>query len=100
MLRFETLLAALAVSAPTLWGAFVVGDTTVDTALMRFLIAVPVCAFGLFLLRKVFQAYSGPSVTVVAAEQALEATRAAFARRREDGTGAKGAPASGEALPG
>ncbi|MDQ1676833.1 MAG: hypothetical protein QOC93_1977 [Actinomycetota bacterium] len=84
MIRLETLMAALAVSAPTLWGAFVVGDTTVDTALVRFLLAVPVCAVGLMLLRKVFQAYSGPSATVVAAEQALHDTRASFARRRAD----------------
>jgi hypothetical protein len=39
---------------------------------------------GLMLLRKVFQAYSGPSATVVAAEQALDDTRASFARRRAD----------------
>jgi hypothetical protein len=98
MVRFETLLAALVVSTPTLWGAFVVGDTTVDTALMRFLIAVPVCALGLLLLRKVFQAYAGPTATVAAAEQALEDTRASFARRREDGAGAELAAAPGEAL--
>jgi hypothetical protein len=84
MVRFETLLAALAVSAPTLWGAFVSGNTSVDTALLRFLLAVPVCAVGFMLLRKVFTAYSGPTVAVVAAEQALDDTREVLARRRED----------------
>ena len=100
MVRFETLLAALVVSAPTLWGAFVVGDTAVDTALMRFLIAVPVCGFGLFLVRKVFQAYAGPSQTVLAAEQALEETRASFARRTADAAGRDPSASPGEALPG
>jgi hypothetical protein len=100
MVRFETLLAALAVSGPTLWGAFVTGDTAVDVALVRFLIAVPVCGFGLFLLRKVFEAYSGPSSTVVAAEQALEETRASFARRRSDGPAAELAAGTGKPLPG
>jgi hypothetical protein len=100
MIRFETLLAALVVSAPTLWGAFVVGDTTVDVALMRFLVAVPVCAFGLFLVRKVFQAYAGPSASVAAAEKALADTRASFARRRGDAAGADVAPPSDATLPG
>jgi hypothetical protein len=84
MIRFDVLLAALLVSAPTLWDAFTTGNTTVDTALIRFLIAVPVCAVALLLLRKVFDAYSGPSVAVQAAEQALEDTRAVYGRRRSD----------------
>jgi hypothetical protein len=84
MVRFETLLVALVVSAPTLWDAFTTGNTPVDTALLRFLLAVPVCALGLALLRKVFRAYSGPSAAVVAAEHALEETREVLARRRDD----------------
>jgi hypothetical protein len=85
MVRFETLLAALLITAPVLWDAFTTGNTSVDTALLRFLIAVPVCALALALLRRVFQAYAGPSQAVVAAEQALDETREILARRRDDG---------------
>jgi hypothetical protein len=93
MVRFETLLAALAVSAPTLWGAFVTGNTSVDTALLRFLLAVPVCAVGFMLLRKVF---SGPTAAVVAAEKALDDTREILGRRRDDAGRTDAAVASGQ----
>jgi hypothetical protein len=86
MVRYETLLAALAVSAPTLWDAFATGNTPVDTALFRFLLAVPVCAVGLLLLRKVFEVYAVERPAVAAATQALDETRDVFARRREDST--------------
>jgi hypothetical protein len=84
MIRFDVLVAALLLSTPTLWDAFTTGNTSVDTALLRFLIAVPVCAVAMMLLRKVFQAYAGPTPAVQAAEQALEDTRAVYGRRRED----------------
>jgi hypothetical protein len=84
MVRFDSLLAALVVSAPAFWDAFTTGNTSVDTALLRFLIAVPVCAIGLMLVRKVFEAYAPKAKAVEAAEQALEETRAVFERRRED----------------
>jgi hypothetical protein len=84
MIRFDVLMVALLVSAPSLWDAFSTGNTSVDTALLRFLIAVPVCAVALLLLRRVFEAYSGPTVAVRAAEQALEETRAVYGRRRAD----------------
>jgi hypothetical protein len=84
MVRFETLLAALLVSSPALWDAFTTGNTPVDTALIRFLIAVPVCGFGLMLLRRVFDLYGTARPAVVEAERALEETREIFDRRRAD----------------
>lgn len=44
MLRGSVLLAALLFSAPTLWQAFVQQDISVDTAIVRFLVALPVAA--------------------------------------------------------
>jgi hypothetical protein len=44
MLRGSVLLAALLFSAPTLWQAFVQQDISVDTAIVRFLVALPVSA--------------------------------------------------------
>jgi hypothetical protein len=44
MLRGSVLLLALAFSAPELWRAFVDQTADVDTALVHFLIAVPVAA--------------------------------------------------------
>ncbi|HEY0487214.1 MAG TPA: hypothetical protein VGD72_13295 [Mycobacteriales bacterium] len=84
MIRFDVLIAALLMSAPTLWDAFSTGNTPVDTALVRFLVAVPVCAVALALLRRVFRPHPGPSPAVRAAEQALEETRAVYGRRRQD----------------
>jgi hypothetical protein len=82
MLRFETLVAALLVSAPALWDAFTTGNTSVDTALIRFLIAVPVCGIGLLLIRKLFDAYTLQRPAMAAAEQALDETRAVLQSRR------------------
>jgi hypothetical protein len=90
MIRFETLLAALVVSTPTLWDAFATGNTPVDTALIRFLIAVPVCGVAFLLLRKVFTLYSVERPAVAAATQALDETREVYARRREDGGATRG----------
>lgn len=44
MLRGSVLLAALLFSAPTFWQAFVRQDISIDTAIVRFLIALPVAA--------------------------------------------------------
>jgi hypothetical protein len=42
---------ALVFSAPTLWQAFVTEHISVDTALVRFLIAIPVAAVLLAIVR-------------------------------------------------
>lgn len=51
MLRPSTLLLALAISSPILWQALVDGSVSVDAALVRFVIAVPVAALLLGLVR-------------------------------------------------
>lgn len=59
MPRPLTLVLAALVSAPALWSAFVVGTMSVQTALIRFLVAVPVCALLLAGFRAVLGAYAG-----------------------------------------
>lgn len=51
MLRPSTLVLALLFSSPILWQALVDGSVPVDTALVRFLIALPVAAVLLGLVR-------------------------------------------------
>ena len=54
MLRGSVLLVALALSAPVLWQALVDGTVTVDAAVVRFLIAVPVAGVLCGLVRLAF----------------------------------------------
>jgi hypothetical protein len=51
VLRGSVLICALVFSAPTLWQAFVTEHISVDTALIRFLIAIPVAAALLAIVR-------------------------------------------------
>jgi hypothetical protein len=73
MIRFDVLVAALVVTSTTWWSALVTGGTSLDTALLRYLVAVPVCAIGLGFVRRIFDSYGSrptpvpPSVAAVAA---------------------------------
>lgn len=58
MLRPSVLGLAFLLSTPALWAAFASGSMGVTTALIRFLIAVPVAAVMLTLLRMVTQGYA------------------------------------------
>ena len=58
ILRLEVLAIAALVSAPALWAALVSRTLPLDVALMRFLVAVPVCAVGYALLRALFAGYA------------------------------------------
>ena len=58
MLRPSVLLLAILLSTPALWSAFAAGSMGITTALIRFLIAVPVAALMLALLRMVTSGYS------------------------------------------
>jgi hypothetical protein len=58
MLRPSALGLAVLLSTPALWSAFVMGSMEMTTALIRFLIAVPVAALMLTLLRMVTAGYS------------------------------------------
>jgi hypothetical protein len=51
MFRGSVLVCALLFSAPSLWRALVDQDVSVDQALIRFLIAIPVAAVLLGLVR-------------------------------------------------
>ena len=76
MLRPSVLGLALLLSAPALWAAFAAGSLDMTTALIRFLIAMPVAALMVALLRRVTASY---------ARQALrrELTAAAEIRNRQ-----------------
>jgi hypothetical protein len=58
MLRPSVLGLAVLLSLPALWSAFAAGSMGITTALIRFLIAVPVAALMLALLRMVTASYS------------------------------------------
>ena len=58
MLRPSVLGLAILLSTPALWSAFATGSMGITTALTRFLIAVPVAALMLSLLRMVTASYS------------------------------------------
>lgn len=57
MFKPSVLLLALTLTSPALWSALVTGSMSVTTALLRFLIAVPVAAGMLVLLRMVTASY-------------------------------------------
>jgi hypothetical protein len=58
MLRPSVLGLAVLLSVPALWSAFAMGSMGITTALIRFLIAEPVAALMLALLRMVTAGYS------------------------------------------
>jgi hypothetical protein len=77
MLRPATLGLAVVLSTPALWSAFAAGSMGITTALVRFLIAVPVAALMLALLRMVTAGYARQSLRreVAAAVAARAAAR-------------------------
>ena len=79
--RFSTLLLAALLASPALWHAFVVHDLGVTAGLLRLLLAVPVAAAMLAVVRSVTRRYDKPDreqpirATVVTGE-AMPARRA------------------------
>ncbi|MDQ2837584.1 MAG: hypothetical protein M3Y42_19685 [Actinomycetota bacterium] len=63
MFKPSVLMLALALSSTTLWSAFVSGSMSITTALIRFLIAVPVAAAMLLVLRMVTSSYQKAATT-------------------------------------
>jgi hypothetical protein len=55
--RYSTLLVAAAIASPALWAAFVTHEMDVTTALLRFLVAVPIAAILLAVLDAVTKGY-------------------------------------------
>ncbi|MFL6145734.1 MAG: hypothetical protein ACJ72N_28205 [Labedaea sp.] len=70
MFRFSTLALAAVMSAPSMWQAFVAESLDPTSALLRFLIAVPLAAVMLALPRAVVRHYRRhrPQQTSVQAE--------------------------------
>jgi hypothetical protein len=66
--RPSTVALAAVIDSSALWHAFVQHDVTPSAALVRFLVAVPVSAAMLGLLRAVTEPYrrSGPTIRAVA----------------------------------
>lgn len=99
---FPTLFLAVAIASPALWSAFVTGDLDRTTALTRLLIAVPVAAVMLALVRSVTSGYgrnaSNPMNSAAQAKAAVQAQAVAGEpvqaraqqRRTGDGTQAGG----------
>jgi hypothetical protein len=58
MFRGSVLLLALVLAGPTLWSAFVNHQISTNTALIRFLIAVPAAAILLGAMRFVMTTYN------------------------------------------
>jgi hypothetical protein len=57
MFRYSTLVLAVVMSVPALWQAFVTGSLDPTSALIRFLIAVPLAGIMLMLPRSIIQYY-------------------------------------------
>jgi hypothetical protein len=75
--RFDVLLVALAVSAPSLWAALVTGGMSLDTALERLLVAVLVVGIVLGLVRRLFDEYA-KAAAMAAIKRRIDARRAAL----------------------
>lgn len=82
MLRPSVLGLAVLLSLPALWAAFAAGSMGVTTALIRFLIAVPVAALMMSLLRMVTDSYSRQTLRRNAAAVALAQAREEQAAER------------------
>jgi hypothetical protein len=57
MFRYPVLLLALVLSLPALWSSVVDGSMSIDVALLRFLIAMPVAAAMLAVLGRMSAGY-------------------------------------------
>ncbi|MCW2523675.1 MAG: hypothetical protein JWO63_2010 [Frankiales bacterium] len=62
MFRLPVLLLALTLSAPALWSAFISGSMSTETALIRFLIAMPIAAAMAMVFRSIVRLYERDSV--------------------------------------
>jgi len=82
MLRPSVLGLAVLLSLPALWAAFAAGSLGVTTALIRFLIAVPVAALMMALLRMVTDGYSRQALRRQAAAIAVAQAREEQAAER------------------
>ncbi|RKS75602.1 hypothetical protein CLV35_2076 [Motilibacter peucedani] len=75
VLRPGALLGAFLIASPTIYAAFVTGTSTVDAAIVRFLIAVVPCGIALGMLDGLLDAYT--------AGVGRKEARAATERRRD-----------------
>jgi hypothetical protein len=70
--RPGTLALAAAIDSPALWHAFVAHDLTASTALLRYLVAVPVSAAMLAALRALTAPYRQPEPPIRAVAERLD----------------------------
>jgi hypothetical protein len=70
--RPGALALAVAIDSPALWHAFVAHDLSASTALLRFLIAVPVSAAMLAVLRALTAPYHRPEQPIRAVAERLD----------------------------
>ena len=82
--RFPTLLLATLLASPALYHAFVAHDLDPTTALIRFLIAVPVAAIMLAVVRAVTNGYRRSKRAEVVHAEAVTGTPLPPARRAND----------------
>jgi hypothetical protein len=59
MFRMPVLLLAVVLSSPALWSAFATGTMSIEAALLRLLIAFPLSAVMLTILRFIVSPYRG-----------------------------------------
>lgn len=65
MLRPAALLLAVVFASPALYAGLVTGALDLDAALVRFLVAVPVCAVALAVLRELIGTFAAPEGEIV-----------------------------------
>ena len=70
--RLDVLLVAALVTSPVFWSAFVDGTESAETALLRFVIALPICAVAMGLVRMLFQRYALQAVATKVRDRVVE----------------------------
>ncbi|CAN5478250.1 hypothetical protein BH10ACT8_BH10ACT8_00630 [soil metagenome] len=63
MFTVPVLMLATLLSSTALWSALVDGDMSIETALLRFLLAVPVSALMIVVFRRTMSTYEARSAT-------------------------------------
>lgn len=76
MFRFPVVGIALLISMPALWPAFVTGTMPIETALVRFLIAMPVATVMVMIFDSLVRSYRRQATRAVAAAAAARVAEA------------------------
>jgi hypothetical protein len=68
--RLPVLLLAIALTSPALWSALVTGSMSLETAIIRFLIAMPIAALMTMAFRATVRLYERDSISARRREMA------------------------------